>query len=103
MQNILENLKGFRAIFTGGEGIGFDDLLNDIGHADLAEQILLDIDQTILLASPLQDPLEQELQENKELVLAFYYSLRNVTLLAKSAQPRQCTSSARGFGGCFCP
>jgi len=37
---LTANLSGFELLFTGGEGIGFEELLTDLGHGDLATQIL---------------------------------------------------------------
>lgn len=43
--NIRENLRGFRSLFEGcgpdGEGIGFDDWLREVGHGELADDILV--------------------------------------------------------------
>lgn len=41
---IAANLEGFRAMFTGGEGQGLDDLLDSRGHGDLATDILAALD-----------------------------------------------------------
>lgn len=44
IENIRRNLRGFRSLFQGcgndGEGIGFDDWLEAVGHADLGEDII---------------------------------------------------------------
>ena len=37
---LTANLSGFELLFTGGEGLGFEELLTDLGHGDLATQIL---------------------------------------------------------------
>ena len=44
---IAANLRGFRRLFTGGEGQGFDDLLTTMGHGDLAERILTNTDAAL--------------------------------------------------------
>ncbi len=36
---LAANLQGFRALFDGGDGQGFDDLLAELGHADLVTQM----------------------------------------------------------------
>jgi predicted lipoprotein len=38
---LAANLEGFEALFTGGEELGFKDLLSDLGHGDLAESMLV--------------------------------------------------------------
>jgi hypothetical protein len=40
LEMIHANVEGFEALFQGGEGIGFDDLLEDLGHGDLNPLIL---------------------------------------------------------------
>jgi len=43
IENIRRNLRGFRSLFQGcgpnGEGIGFDDWLNAVGHSQLGDDI----------------------------------------------------------------
>jgi predicted lipoprotein len=48
---IAANLVGFEALFVGGDGVGFDDLLDDVGHGDLATQILDDVAAAKLIAT----------------------------------------------------
>ncbi|MAA77829.1 MAG: hypothetical protein CL916_01105 [Deltaproteobacteria bacterium] len=83
LSHIIENITAFRLLFTGGEGIGLDDILTDLGHEDIGQKLLSDIDQTLLLSEQLEGSLEESLQDRKEVVLAFYYSLRNVTTTLK--------------------
>ena len=83
LHHIIENIKAFRLIFTGGEGVGLDDILIDLGHEEIVTTILADIDQTLLLSEQIEGSLEEALLERKEVVLAFYYSLRNVTTTLK--------------------
>ena len=40
LEMIHSNVEGFEALFQGGEGIGFDDLLEDLGHGDMNPLIL---------------------------------------------------------------
>ena len=44
---LIANLEGFQALFTGGDGIGFDDLISDLGHDDLTQSMLSHIDGAI--------------------------------------------------------
>ena len=83
LSHIIENISAFRLLFTGGEGIGLEDILIDLGHEDIATKLIADVDQTLLLAGQLDGSLEEALQERKEVVLAMYYSLRNVTTTLK--------------------
>jgi len=68
-QAVQANLEGFRAGFTGGEGYGFDDWLAEVGHADLADQILAETDEAIATAAAtasLEDGTEQLFAEVKD-------------------------------------
>ena len=44
---VIANLEGFKKLFTGGADIGFDDLLVDLGHGDLAESMVANVEQSI--------------------------------------------------------
>ena len=39
LTNIRNNLIGFREIFNGGDGVGFDDLITDADFADITESV----------------------------------------------------------------
>lgn len=39
LTNIRNNLVGFREIFNGGNGVGFDDLINDADFADITSSV----------------------------------------------------------------
>lgn len=77
---IEENLRGFRRAFTGGEGIGLDDLLEDVGHGDLAEEILAETDEAIAVAEGLEGAIpELSTQE----VQGLHDAIKDVTDLLK--------------------
>lgn len=56
---ILANLRGFRAMFTGGEGQGFDDLLVKLGHGEVADRILRNTDEAIARADAIGQPIHE--------------------------------------------
>lgn len=78
-QSIAANLEGFRALFTGGEGTGWDDLLADLGHQDLSDQILADTDAALLLAQGISEPLDQLVTEDPARVQALHDAVKTVT------------------------
>jgi predicted lipoprotein len=39
LTNIRNNLIGFREVFNGGDGVGFDDLINDADFADITSSV----------------------------------------------------------------
>jgi predicted lipoprotein len=83
-ESIRENLRGFRALFQGcgehGEGLGFDDWLNDVGQNQLATDMLSALDGAQAAADafpPLHTATKPELE-------AFYQQLRALTSLLKA-------------------
>lgn len=60
---VAANLRGFRAVFTGGAGRGFDDLLIEAGHADLAGRMLANLDEAIAVASAEHKPLDASMHD----------------------------------------
>ena len=47
ISSVVGNLRGFKKLFMGGEGSGIDDLLVELGHGDLSEEIIRDTDASI--------------------------------------------------------
>ena len=76
---IAANLSGFRALFTGNDGIGFDDLLADLGHGDLSDQILSDLDTAQALAETIEGPLDIAITDDTEAVTDLYEAVKTVT------------------------
>jgi predicted lipoprotein len=80
---LRENLLGFRALFQGcgaqGEGLGFDDWLNDAGHAELAADIVAAYERSqraLDMLAPLQAASKEQLDST-------YQTLRELTSLLK--------------------
>jgi uncharacterized protein len=76
---IVANLDGFEVLFTGGEGIGFDDLLTDLGHGDLSVQVLTDLDAARTLALTIDAPLDAAVVDQTAEVEALYDAIKAVT------------------------
>ena len=70
---------GFKTLFSGAEGMGYDDLLIDLGHADLAEKILADTDAAIAAASQIEGPLSEAIAAQPEQVMALYDHIGVIT------------------------
>lgn len=84
IESIRENLRGFRALFQGcgenGEGLGFDDWLNDVGQERLATDMLSALDgaeAAVAAFPPLHEANRPELE-------ALYQKLRALTSLLKA-------------------
>lgn len=75
---IEANLLGFQALFTGGGGYGFDDLLVEVGHGDLAEEILTDIDDALALAATITAPLDELIETSPGEVQALHDAVKDI-------------------------
>jgi hypothetical protein len=82
--NIRENLVGFRRLFQGcgesGEGIGFDDWLEQAGHGALAGDLVA----AVQTAKPVVDALPALPSASTQELDAAYQALRRVTNLLKA-------------------
>lgn len=82
-QSIAANLEGFELLFTGGDGVGFDDLLVELGHGDLAEQVTADLQAAHALAIAIDTPLDEMVTDSTADVEALYAAVKSVTDLLK--------------------
>ncbi|MCB9742181.1 MAG: hypothetical protein H6741_18445 [Alphaproteobacteria bacterium] len=83
MMAVISNLRGFRALFTGGEGAGMDDLLDEVGHGDLRDDILGHTDAAIALAEAATEPLSVMVTEHPEDAQALYAEVKALADLLK--------------------
>jgi predicted lipoprotein len=84
IEAIRQNVRGFRALFQGcgehGEGLGFDDWLNEVGQNQLATDMLTALDGAegaVDAFPPLHEATKPELE-------ALYQKLRALTSLLKA-------------------
>jgi predicted lipoprotein len=75
---IAANLEGFRALFTGGDGVGVDDLLTDIGSGDVATEVVERTTTAIALAEALDGNLAAEIVNNRLAVVELYDELNAI-------------------------
>ena len=73
------NLEGFQVLFTGGDGVGLDDVLADLGHADLAEQISADVEAALAAADALDGPLDVLIDTDPDAVMDLHDAVKVVT------------------------
>ncbi len=78
---IRANLDGFRALFTGGEGVGFDDLLASAGHDRLVTDVLAALDASAAAADALQVPVDVAAATAAAPALAVHAALTDLTTL----------------------
>ena len=87
-ENVLANLRGFQAVFLGGdEGTGlpgYDDLLVDMGAADVANDMTTAIADAITATEAIPGTMRDALESDPPSVVAAHAAQRNVTDLLKS-------------------
>ena len=84
---IIENLRGARRVYFGGEGndgMGFNALVSEAGRPELNESIDAAFAAALATATALGTPLEVSLEESTADTVALYESVKAVTDLLKS-------------------
>ena len=80
---IAENLRGFRALFTGGNGAGVEDLLRSLGEGDLADRMLAALDTADGAAAALAVPVDEAAVTDPTAATELYAAIKAVTDLLK--------------------
>ncbi|MBO1255115.1 imelysin family protein [Alteromonas sp. 5E99-2] len=82
-QNIQENIRAFRAVFSADGGFGIDDILSKQGQDTLAETILLQFDRVDNAMAKIPDSYEQALatEEGRQALTELIDELRGLQLL----------------------
>ncbi|WP_438023219.1 imelysin family protein [Sorangium sp. So ce233] len=86
--HLRANLSGFRRLFQGcgegGQGVGFDDWLREVGSADLADRMLAALSGAQAAVDSLDVPIEQALATDRARVEAVYTAVKALTDLLKT-------------------
>lgn len=86
--HVRQNLLGARLLMSGcadGEGLGFDDLLVDIGQTSLSAALAQAIDGSIMVLDAIEEPsLELALASDIESVRALHMAVKSITDLLKT-------------------
>lgn len=77
------NLRGFRTLYTGGDGAGMDDLLVSLGEDELAAAMLAALDVADGAAAAVTVPFDVAMAEDPAQVEALYAAVKAVTDLLK--------------------
>jgi len=77
------NLDGFEALFTGGDGAGFDDLLAELGHGDLSDDILDAVAVARATVATLEGPLDELVSNDPDAVTQAHADIKAITDLVK--------------------
>lgn len=75
--HLLENLRGFQQLFlgAGANGLGFDDLLVDVGAAELATMLTEAIEAAIQAVEAIEGTLAESIESGAPTVMAAYDAL----------------------------
>lgn len=83
VEEIAANLDGFEEFFSGGDGLGFDDLLASIEQEDLADAILGATADAQAAAAAFEGPLVDRVTDDLDAVVALHAAVKAVTDLLK--------------------
>ena len=84
LPHLANNVRGFRFVFTGADGIGFDDLLTEAGAEDLSTQILEAVDAALALLEGLETDIPTLLAEDSAGLDPVHEALKTITDLLKT-------------------
>jgi uncharacterized protein len=73
------NLAALKAVFMGGEELGFDDLLRAAGSNELADRMIANLDAAIAAAAAIDDSFVSALSSDYTDVVAAHGALRAIT------------------------
>ncbi len=80
---LIAELETFKLVFTGEDGIGYDDYLLSFKREELATDILAQADETIAALNAIDQPMQMSLAENPEQVEAAYNAYAELVRLTK--------------------
>lgn len=80
---IVANLRGFRALYTGGEDGGMDAVLRAIGQEDLDAAVLAALDEADAAAAALSVPVDEAATTDPTDAIAALDAIKGVTDLLK--------------------
>lgn len=80
---VAVNLVAFRRLFAGGEGTGLEDVLRELGFADVADAVLLALDGADAAAAALEVPIDVAATGDPTDALALHAAIVEVTDLLK--------------------
>ncbi len=83
--NVLNNVRGFQRVFEGSaDGVGFDDLLVDVGQAELATAMSDAIANAITVVEAISDDVPTLLSGDPEALVPVHTAIRAITDLLKT-------------------
>ncbi len=88
LNNLEANLLGFKALFNGAEGLGFDDFLITQGHSDTSESINQSIDKALITLATIKPNLAASVEGSTDQyasALQLHSDIKEVTDVLKTA------------------
>lgn len=82
--HVANNVRGFGLVFTGGDGMGFDDLLVEAGAESLSTEVLDAVDAAITLADAIEGDVPTILAADPAGLDALHAALKAITDLFKT-------------------
>ncbi|MFI3246306.1 MAG: imelysin family protein [Ferrimonas sp.] len=79
LANVGQNYQAVRALFEGLGGVGFDDYLVAVGHPELAQQMLANIDQAIAQQQQLGNSLGVVLNSDADQIATLQQQTKAIT------------------------
>lgn len=76
---IAENLHGFRALFTGVDGYGFDDALRAVDAGDLADRMIENTDRAIEIAEEDDRSIAELVRNDPATATSLYDAIKLIT------------------------
>lgn len=84
---IAANLRALQMLVHGGAdpetAVGFDDLLEGVGHPEVASDLLASLDTAIAMADEIDQPLQQLVTDEPARVEALHAAIKDVTDILK--------------------
>ncbi len=81
---LAANLEGFRTLYTGGEGLGMYDLLVSVDEAELADNVLTQLDEADAAVAALTAGLNDTMRSDPDKLAAVHSAVKGVTDLVKT-------------------
>lgn len=80
---VVANLQALKSLLTGGSGSGLDDNLRFLEEDDLVADILSGIDQAIVDAQQLTDPLSSDIDDDPQPAINVFTTMQDPLVLIK--------------------
>ena len=84
MANVIANLEAFIEFFTGKDGVGFDDMLTELGSLEVSESILQDANAALSIAQSFEAPFTTLLSTDNDRLLELHTEVQSLNTTLKT-------------------